>query len=144
MKSVRIWSFSSPYFPAFGLNTERYKISLHTESKCGKIRTRKTPNTDTFHAVDYNNVRSFCNRFVRRIVKIISADKTPGFKLFDATLQCFQTSIVMSHYYYYYYDDDDDHHHHHHHHHKIRFQYKFVLLPKNIKIKIKIKILKLK
>ena len=24
MKSVRFWSFSSPYFPAFGLNTERY------------------------------------------------------------------------------------------------------------------------
>ena len=24
VKSVRIWSFSGPYFPAFGLNTERY------------------------------------------------------------------------------------------------------------------------
>ena len=27
MKSVRIRSFSSPYFPAFGLNTERYRVS---------------------------------------------------------------------------------------------------------------------
>ena len=26
MKSVRIRSFSSPYFPAFGINTERYGV----------------------------------------------------------------------------------------------------------------------
>ena len=30
---------SGPYFPAFGLNTERY-ASLRIQSKCGKIRTR--------------------------------------------------------------------------------------------------------
>ena len=35
--------FSGPYFPAFGLNTERYRVE--------KIRTRKTPNMDTFQAV---------------------------------------------------------------------------------------------
>ena len=29
----------------------RYSISLHIQSECGKIRTRKIPNTDTFHAV---------------------------------------------------------------------------------------------
>ena len=28
VKSVRIRSFSGPYFPAFGLNTERYSVSL--------------------------------------------------------------------------------------------------------------------
>ena len=28
-----------------------YSVSLHIQSKCGKTRTRKTPNTDTFHAV---------------------------------------------------------------------------------------------
>ena len=33
--------FSGPYFPAFGLNTERYFVSLHIQSECGKIRTRK-------------------------------------------------------------------------------------------------------
>ena len=33
--------FSGPYFPAFGLDTERYGISLHIQSECGKIRTRK-------------------------------------------------------------------------------------------------------
>ena len=33
--------FSGPYFPAFGLNTERYEVSLRIQSECGKIRTRK-------------------------------------------------------------------------------------------------------
>ena len=31
---------SGPYFPALGVNTERYEISLHIHSECGKIRTR--------------------------------------------------------------------------------------------------------
>ena len=58
VKSVRIWSFSGPHFPAFGLNTERtkyeemrYFVSLRIQSECGKTRTRRTPNTDTFYAV---------------------------------------------------------------------------------------------
>ena len=51
VKSVHIRSFSGPYFLAFGLNTERYSVSLRIQSGCGKIRTGKTPNTDTFHAV---------------------------------------------------------------------------------------------
>ena len=38
-------------FSAFGLNTERYEVSLRIQSKYGKIRSRKTPNTDTFHVV---------------------------------------------------------------------------------------------
>ena len=33
--------FSGPYFPEFELNTERYSVSLHTQSVCGKIQTRK-------------------------------------------------------------------------------------------------------
>ena len=45
---VRIWSFFGSYFPAFGLNTEIYGVSLRIQSKWGKIRTRKTPNMDTF------------------------------------------------------------------------------------------------
>ena len=40
-----------PYFPAFGLNSKRYGVSLRIQSECGKIRTRKTPTTDTLHAV---------------------------------------------------------------------------------------------
>ena len=53
MKCVRIRNYSGPYFPAFGLNTERYGVSLHIQSECGKMRTRITPNTDAFHAVIY-------------------------------------------------------------------------------------------
>ena len=55
VKSVLIGSFSGPYFPAFGLNTERYRISLRIQCKSGKIWTGKTPNTDTFHAVIFFN-----------------------------------------------------------------------------------------
>ena len=52
VKSVRIRSYPGQYFPAFGLNTERYSVSLRIQSECGKIRTRITPNTDTFHVVE--------------------------------------------------------------------------------------------
>ena len=51
VKSVRIRSYSGPYFRAFGLNTERYGVYLRIQSKCGKIRTRIIPKTDTFRAV---------------------------------------------------------------------------------------------
>ena len=32
VRSVRIRSYSGPYFPAFGLNTERYGVSLRIQS----------------------------------------------------------------------------------------------------------------
>ena len=51
VKSVRIWSYSGPHFPAFGLNMERFGVSLRIQSECGKMQTRITPNTDTFHTV---------------------------------------------------------------------------------------------
>ena len=51
VKSVRIRSYSGPYFPTFGLNAERYGVSLRFQSDCGKIRTRIILNMDTFHAV---------------------------------------------------------------------------------------------
>ena len=47
VKSVRIRNFSGSYFLAFGLN----KVFLRIQSECGKTRTRKSPNTDTFHPV---------------------------------------------------------------------------------------------
>ena len=53
VKSARIWSYSGPYFPAFGLNMERYGVFLRIKFECGKIRTRITPNTDTFYAVQF-------------------------------------------------------------------------------------------
>ena len=51
MKSVHSRSSSGPHFPALGLNTERYSVSLHIQSECVKMQTRITPNTDTFYAV---------------------------------------------------------------------------------------------
>ena len=45
VKSVRIWS---PHFPAFGLNTETYFVNLRIQSECGKMRTRKTSDTETY------------------------------------------------------------------------------------------------
>ena len=51
IKSVHIRSYSGPHFPAFGLNTQTYKVSLRIQSECEKVRTRITPNTDTFYAV---------------------------------------------------------------------------------------------
>ena len=38
--------FSGPYFPAFGLSTERY-----FNPNAGKHRPEKSPYLDTFHAV---------------------------------------------------------------------------------------------
>ena len=49
MKSVGIWNFSGPYFPAFRLN-------FPVQFECGKIQTRKTPNTDTFYVVTYSKL----------------------------------------------------------------------------------------
>ena len=42
---------SGPYFPAFGLNTVRYFVSLRIQSECGKYGTEINPYLDTFHAV---------------------------------------------------------------------------------------------
>ena len=51
VKSVQIRSFSGPYFPVLELNTEIYSINHIIQSEYGKIRTRKTPCLNTFHAV---------------------------------------------------------------------------------------------
>ena len=55
IKSVLIRSYSGPHFPAFGLNTETYEVSLCIQSKWGKMQTRITPNTDTFHVGMYTS-----------------------------------------------------------------------------------------
>ena len=51
VKSVCIRSFSGPYFPTFGLNTNKYSLSLRIQFECGKVWTRKSPHMDTFHVV---------------------------------------------------------------------------------------------
>ena len=46
--------FSDPYFHAFGLNMERYEVSLRIQFECGKIRTRKNSVFGHFsHSVSY-------------------------------------------------------------------------------------------
>ena len=40
VKSVCMRSNSGSYFPAFGLDTERYGVSLRIQFECGKMRTR--------------------------------------------------------------------------------------------------------
>ena len=63
VKSFTAWKvskygvFSGPYFPAFGLNMERYSVSLRIQSECGKIRTRKNFVFGHFSRSD------FCNYF---------------------------------------------------------------------------------
>ena len=54
---------SGPYFPAFGLNMERYEVSLGMQSKCGEIRTRN---------------HSKFGHFSRSAVVEISFDKVVG------------------------------------------------------------------
>ena len=44
---------SGPYFPAFGLNTERYGV---LSPNVGKYRPEKTPYLDTFHAVGIGTI----------------------------------------------------------------------------------------
>ena len=36
VKSVRIRSYSGPFFPAFGMNTEKYSVSRRIQSECEK------------------------------------------------------------------------------------------------------------
>ena len=40
-KAFKCEVFSGLYFPTFGLNTERYRVSLRIQSDGGKIRTQK-------------------------------------------------------------------------------------------------------
>ena len=59
------------------MNTENYSVSLRIQIECGKIRTRITPNTDTFQAVPLesrkwnsrNTVRLLAARFLYRTVQ---------------------------------------------------------------------------
>ena len=80
VKSGRIRSIFVPYIPAFGLNTERYSICLHLQFKCGKIWTRKTPNTYTYHRVKHSKVFKYK---IKRPWKILLVSAIRSFKNFD-------------------------------------------------------------
>ena len=50
VKKVLIQSYFGLQFPALGLNTERYSLSLRIQYEYGKMPTRINPITDTFYA----------------------------------------------------------------------------------------------
>ena len=86
VKSVRIWSFSGPYFPTFPLNTERYGASLHVQSECGNMRIRKTPNPNVFHAV--KSIRVLGLQIWNKLLETLKAKRS--FQAFKRSLSdCF-------------------------------------------------------
>ena len=70
-----------PHFPAFGVNTERYWVSPYSvwlPENAGKMRTRITPDTDTFYEVLLSlNGNSFTQ---------FSLIKTSDIKLFSSEI----------------------------------------------------------
>ena len=60
VKGARVRSYSDPHFPAFRLNMERYGVSLCIQFKCGKMRTKINPDTDTFYSVTISQIPSSC------------------------------------------------------------------------------------
>ena len=61
--------FPGPYFPAFGLNFP----------ECGKIRTRKNPNRDTFQAVMLKGFKKFALISFRELVVLYRSSKKKRF-----------------------------------------------------------------
>ena len=57
VKANSVWSIKN-YVNLNPIFLRGISVSLRIQSKCGKIRTRITPNTDTFHAV--NNLWRSC------------------------------------------------------------------------------------
>ena len=52
----KICPYSGIFWSVFSRIRTEYRGSLRIQPKCGKMWTRKTPNTDTFHAVFINEV----------------------------------------------------------------------------------------
>ena len=72
LKRVRIRSYSAPHFSVLGLNMERYEVSLHIQSKCWKMRTRITPNTDTFHAELISSAKTRLQKSSAQLIQLTS------------------------------------------------------------------------
>ena len=66
MKSVRIQSYSGPYFPAYRLNTERYGVSFRIQSECEK---NADPNNSKYGHLEnrvHHNLFCKCRSSLRR------------------------------------------------------------------------------
>ena len=76
VKSVRIRNFHCPYFPAFGLDTKRYFVSLRIQPECRKIRTRKNSVFEhIWHSVIYGNSGLKCRIYSKIFIKLIILTK---------------------------------------------------------------------
>ena len=74
VKSVRTRSYSGLHFPAFGLNAERYSVSLRIQFECGKMQTRITPNTDFLRSEKYS--KYFQGKIITRRKHLRKISKT--------------------------------------------------------------------
>ena len=79
VKSVRIWSSFNPYF----------------QFDCGRIRTRKTPNTDTFHAVNSTDVYQGTILFVAKDTNIFTGRITVEYV--DLTFIDHLCQVIVTH-----------------------------------------------
>ena len=69
VKIVRIRSFSSPHFPAFGLNTKIYRVNLHT-GKLWKNKDQKNSEYEHFSRNDKDYLNLFL--FIFKIIWIFN------------------------------------------------------------------------
>ena len=98
VKSVQIWSFSGPYFPVFGLNTEIYSINLRMRSKYRKIRSRKNSVFGHFSCSDFAvNVSEVYSKLfqiaeMELLAKIVDSFQTTKMELFVKIVDSFQTT----------------------------------------------------
>ena len=76
VKSDRIRRYSGLHFPAFGLNTEKYSVSLCIQTECGKIRTRITPNTDNFYPLHISMIEIYLLKQLTAKIRHLIFQKT--------------------------------------------------------------------
>ena len=57
LEKVRIWNYSSPYFSRIFPHSDWKRRSVRMREKPGKMRTRITPNIDSFYAVWSNSTK---------------------------------------------------------------------------------------
>ena len=62
VKRVRMRSFSSPYFPALGLNTETYGVSHLIQSGCGKYGPEKLRIRTYFTRYPFKTLSNICDK----------------------------------------------------------------------------------
>ena len=76
------------YFPAFGLNTGRYEVSLHIQSECRKMRAKISPNTDIFSAFGLNTgIYLFIHFIYRRYTILVTYTEIRSISLYSVRMQ---------------------------------------------------------